>query len=73
MVEVLEFPQQTHAGSGKLPTAFLQKKLAITIKPAFKNLLPPLAKEEYKGLETRILKEGCREPLILWNNTIRKK
>ena len=70
MVEVLEFPEQTHAGTGKLPTAFLQKKLGIIQKPAFKYLLPPLSEDEYKGLEANILKEGCHEPLILWDNVI---
>jgi len=32
----------------------------------FKNLIPPLAPDEYAQLEENILAEGCREPLVLW-------
>jgi hypothetical protein len=70
VTNIIEFPQQTQAGTGKIPTAFLQKKLAITVKPGFKFLLPPLSEEEYKGLENSILEEGCREPILLWDNVI---
>jgi len=70
VTNIIEFQQQTQAGTGKIPTAFLQKKLAITVKPGFKFLLPPLSEEEYKGLENSILEEGCREPILLWDNVI---
>jgi ParB-like chromosome segregation protein Spo0J len=36
----------------------------------FKNLIPPLAKEEYEQLEENILKEGISEPIVLWNGII---
>lgn len=40
----------------------------ITIKEEFKNLIPPLAEEEFLQLEANILSEGCREPVIVWQN-----
>lgn len=42
----------------------------IIIDDEFKNLIPPLTDEEYKGLEDSIVKEGCRDALILWGNTL---
>lgn len=42
----------------------------MQIDDEFKNLIPQLTNEEFKQLEENILKEGCREPLIIWNNTI---
>lgn len=42
----------------------------IQIDEEFKNLIPKLTSEEYKQLEENILEEGCREPIIIWNNTI---
>ena len=36
----------------------------------FKNLIPPLTEDEYKGLEASILEEGCRDALILWGDTL---
>ena len=42
----------------------------IIIDKDFKSLIPPLSKEEYKQLTDNIVEEGCREPLILWNNTL---
>jgi len=32
----------------------------------FRTLLPALTSEEYKGLEDSILREGVREPLLIW-------
>ena len=42
----------------------------IKINPEFRDLLPPLREDEYKGLEESILREGCREPILLWDNVI---
>ena len=42
----------------------------IIVDDEFKKLIPPLTAEERKGLEESILKEGCRDSLILWNNTL---
>ena len=36
----------------------------------FKELIPPISPEEYSSLEGSILAEGCRDPLIVWAETI---
>ena len=38
--------------------------------PELKNLLPPLSKKEYDGLEKDILKNGCLSAVVTWNDTI---
>jgi hypothetical protein len=35
----------------------------------FKNLIPPLSEQEAKLLESSLLSEGCREPLIIWDKS----
>ena len=42
----------------------------IIIKPDFKNLIPPLSAEEKQLLEDNILRDGCRDALLLWNDTL---
>lgn len=42
----------------------------ITIDSEFKSLIPPLTPEEYAGLEASIIKEGCRDALIIWDGTL---
>lgn len=42
----------------------------ITIDQEFKDLIPPLDDAEYKQLEENIKLEGCRDPLILWNDIL---
>lgn len=42
----------------------------LNVDTEFKNLIPPLTDDEYKGLEASILEEGCRDALILWGDTI---
>jgi len=42
----------------------------IKINEEFKRLIPALTQEEYKQLEDNILKEGIREKIITWNDTI---
>ena len=42
----------------------------IKIDPDFKSLIPPLAKDELAQLEANIIKDGCREPLSLWGETL---
>lgn len=41
----------------------------LKIDAEFKNLIPPLSKEEYEQLEKNILAEGIREPILLWDVT----
>ena len=38
----------------------------LTIKPRFRDLIPPLSPEELADLESSILTEGCRDPLVTW-------
>lgn len=42
----------------------------MQIDEEFKNLIPKLSNEEFKQLEENIIKEGCREPIVVWNDTI---
>lgn len=42
----------------------------ILINPTFKALIPPLSDEERDQLETNLLREGCRDPLVVWNNVL---
>jgi N6-adenosine-specific RNA methylase IME4 len=41
-----------------------------TIDPEFEALIPPLAPEELAQLEANILRDGCRDPLVVWNGTL---
>src|SRR5574344_81027 len=43
---------------------------SLQIDESFKQLIPPLTLTERKLLEENILKDGCREPLCVWKNTI---
>jgi len=45
-------------------------KIKLNIDNEFKNLIPPLTQEEYKQLEENLIKEGCRDSLVVWNGTI---
>lgn len=42
----------------------------ITIDAEFKALIPALSAEEYSQLEANILKDGCRDPLVLWHDVL---
>ena len=42
----------------------------LNIDTQFRNLIPPLSSDEKQILESNIKKDGCREPLCVWNNTI---
>lgn len=42
----------------------------IKIDPEFASLIPPLTDEEFEGLKSNILTEGCRDALVLWNDTL---
>jgi ParB-like chromosome segregation protein Spo0J len=42
----------------------------LTIINELKNLLPPLTKAEFTGLEESILKDGCLSPLVVWNDIL---
>lgn len=42
----------------------------LKIDEEFKNLIPPLSPDEYKQLEERLIQNGCRNPLRIWNKTL---
>ena len=42
----------------------------IRIDPELQAWIIPLKKEEYEGLEKSILEDGCRDPIVVWKDTI---
>lgn len=42
----------------------------IEINPTFQALIPPLSDEEREQLEANLLKEGCRDPLVVWGDVL---
>lgn len=42
----------------------------LIIDNEFQVLIPPLSSNEYQILEENILKDGCRDPLVLWNGIL---
>ncbi|MBF0400746.1 MAG: hypothetical protein HQL90_08260 [Magnetococcales bacterium] len=42
----------------------------IVIDQQFKSLIPPLTVDEFGLLESSILAEGCRDPLVVWNGVL---
>ena len=42
----------------------------LRIDPIFKNLIRPLHKDEYEQLEDNLIKDGCLDPIIVWEGTI---
>jgi hypothetical protein len=42
----------------------------LKINPKYRDLIPPISKEEYDLLEGSILHEGCRDAIVTWNDTI---
>lgn len=42
----------------------------LKINAGFKRLIPPLSSEELQQLEQNLIRDGCREPLCIWNSTI---
>lgn len=42
----------------------------ITIHPQLRDYIDPLTQHEYLALERSLLKEGCRDALVLWQETL---
>ena len=42
----------------------------LTVDSEFKDLIRPLMKDAYKRLETDVRKNGCKKPLVIWNQII---
>lgn len=45
-------------------------QMGLKINPKFRDVIPPLSTEEYEQLEKNILKDGIREPLVIWGETL---
>ena len=44
--------------------------MEITIDPEFKALIRPLGADELRQLEENILRDGCRDPLVVWDGIL---
>ena len=44
--------------------------MQLKIDEEFRSLIPPLTADEYQQLKENILKDGCRDALVIWNGTI---
>ena len=42
----------------------------LKIDQEFKHLIRPLRQREYAQLEQNILYDGCRDPIVVWNDVI---
>ena len=42
----------------------------VKIDEEFKSLIPPLSDEEREQLERNIIEDGCRDPLVVWNDVL---
>ena len=42
----------------------------MIINKDFKNLIPALSEEEKQQLESNIIADGCRDPLVVWGDTL---
>jgi hypothetical protein len=42
----------------------------VRIDPEFQGLIPPLALEERQQLEDNLRRQGCRDPLAVWDGTL---
>lgn len=50
-------------------TAHMLDKHPIVIDPEFHELIPPQSPEETEALETSLLTDGCRDALVVWDET----
>ena len=42
----------------------------MNINPKFRSLIQPLTPEELAGLESLLIADGCRDPLVTWKGTL---
>ena len=52
------------------PLKVISKGHAPRIDPEFQSLIAPLKPEERRQLESNLLAEGCRDPLVTWRGTL---
>ena len=63
-------PPVLHRNTANLMQSMLDEvKANITVLPELKSLIPSLQDSEFKQLEANIRKDGCREPLLIWQTT----
>lgn len=60
--------KQKEAAEKQQKVGEVNVKQSIVIREEFKNLIPPLAVDEFEKLKDNILAEGCRDALIVWKN-----
>ena len=48
----------------------MKKLYNLQINETIKKIIPPLSSEELRILENNIIRDGCREPICIWKNTI---
>lgn len=60
--------KQKEAAEQKLKGSSDNIRQNIVIRDEFKNLIPPLAIDEFEKLKDNILAEGCRDALIVWKD-----
>ena len=69
MTDFLSSISNTLNSSPFVPNA-MGDSLELQIDDEFASLIPPLTADELSRLEQSIIKEGCREAIITWNNII---
>lgn len=42
----------------------------LIINPVFRDVLPPLSEDTFRGLEADIIRDGCLDTLKVWNNVL---
>jgi 16S rRNA G966 N2-methylase RsmD len=42
----------------------------LIVNPRFKELIPPLSPEERQQLEDNVARDGCRDPVVRWKQTL---
>ena len=57
-------------GAWPLPIKKAQQTQEPIVDPEFRKIIPPLAKDEYDQLECNIVKDGCRDPLVIWQGIV---
>ncbi|GAB4019236.1 hypothetical protein [Spirosoma koreense] len=68
-----DFMSSMREKTSTLPTSLLSTeeniKSQIQILDQFRDLIPPLAEDEYRQLQQNILKHGVKDPLSVWETT----
>jgi hypothetical protein len=65
-VNLLELVHEIRAQYPRHSARERKPTMPLTIHPDLHSLIPPLTPEESAQLEANLLAEGCREPLLIW-------